>query len=255
MNKLSIKNLLLSVSAACIVAASPSYAQEDSQTVNGQTRVSVEDSAPRVDLEQPAPRVNVKPHDAHVDVHAGDPEVSINQPEPQVEIDQPEPEVSIQQAEPEVVVNSAEPVVNVRQEKPEVTIEKSEPKINVVREGSDGSPKAQHQTSSTLLKAELDSLEGKEVVTSEGEKLGEVEKVVTRDTGDTGFVVSVGGMLGIGGSEIFVPAEQSHLESDKIVWTTSLSTDEIEKSAKIQSDQYQPVSDEYKTLSEVREAS
>lgn len=220
------------------------------------SEVSVQDTAPRVDVNQPAPEVNVEQHDAQVDVRTGEPEVAIDQPEPQVEIEQPEPDVSIQQAEPEVTVNTAEPEVSVEQEDPEVTIEKSEPDINIVRQSSEGEKQSSHQTSATLMQADLESLEGKSVVNSQGEEIGNVEEIVrSNDGSEIGFVVSAGGFLGIGDADIFVPASESHLEQDEIVYRTDRDTGELKDSAKYQEDRYQPISGQFRTLDEAQKSS
>lgn len=241
---------------ALMITGSVNAQDNDNRASEARSQVSVQDTAPQVDVNQPAPEVNVEQHDAQVDVHTGEPEVAIEQPEPQVEIEQPEPDVSIQQAEPEVTVNTAEPEVNVHQEEPEVTIEKSEPDINIVRESSEGEQKSSHQTSATLMQAELESLEGKSVVNSEGEEIGSVDKIVSRrDGSEVGFVVSAGGFLGIGDSEIFIPASEAHLEEDDIVYRTNRDAGELKDSAKYQEDQYQPVSGQFRTLNEAQESS
>jgi len=50
-------------------------------------------------------------------------------------------------------------------------------------------------------------LEGARVVSSEGNVVGEVEKVIDQPGNGRKAVISVGGFLGIGGSRILVPAE------------------------------------------------
>lgn len=50
-------------------------------------------------------------------------------------------------------------------------------------------------------------LEGAQVLSSEGDVVGEVEKVIDEPGSGRKAVISVGGFLGIGGSRILVPAE------------------------------------------------
>ena len=154
-----------------------------------------------------------------------------------------------------MTVNTAEPEVHVDQEEPEVTIEKAEPDINIVRQSSEGEEQSSHQTSATLMHADLESLEGKTVVNSEGDKIGTVEEIVlSREGGEVGFVVSAGGFFGIGDSEIVVPASDLHLEEDDIVYRTSRDAGELKDSAKYQEERYQSISGQFRTLSEAQEA-
>lgn len=258
-NKFGLKNRLyaavVGITAGTFIVSGSINAQESGRVDEPRSELSVQDRAPHVDVNQPAPEVNVEQQDAQVDVRTGEPQIAIDQPEPQVEIEQPEPEVSIQQAEPQVTVNTAEPEVHVEQEEPEVTIEKSEPNINIVRQSAEGEEQSAHQTSATLMHADLESLEGKTVVNSEGDRIGTVEDIVlSRDGGEVGFVVSAGGFFGIGDSEIVVPASDSHLEEDDIVYRTSRDADELKDSVKYQEERYQAISGRFRTLSEAQEA-
>lgn len=284
--KRNLYSAVLSLGAASLLLAAPVFADSamdegsrqqavDEQRIGEReerrsSTITVDEPAPRVQVEQPAPRVTAQQNQTQVEVETGEPEVSVNQPEPEVSIEQPEPEVSIQQPEPEVSVESAEPQVEVRQGEPEITVNTAEPEVRIIEKDASGerkdapgatdqraaeSPASAEGSPQNLMGTRLDELEGKEVVTAAGESLGSVEDVVASRQGDeAGFVVSVGGFLGIGASEVFVPADEVEIQGDRIVWQTSQSSRAIRRSQEYQADQYQSVTDRYNTLQEVQES-
>lgn len=232
-------------------------AVDDQRDQQGGTSVTVDEAAPHVRLEQPAPKVTAQQQETQVRVETGEPEVSVEQPKPEVSINQPDPEVSVQQAEPQVTVNDAKPEVEVNQAEPEITVNSAEPEIQIINKDAEGNRKEGKQASASqsLAQTELSELKGKDVVTSAGEELGSVKDVVATPQGQqAGFVVSVGGFFGIGDTEILVPASEAQLSDDKIVWQTSQSQDQLEKTHKFRSEQYESVTERYNTLQEAREA-
>lgn len=250
---LSLKPTLVAFSAAGILLSSAAFAQGDSNAT-----VVVDEKAPQIRMQQPAPEVTVNQTEAQVEVATGQPEVSVEQPEPEVTIEQPKPEVNIEQPEPEVVVNDADPQVEVKQADPEVTINSAEPEVEVVNLDQNGEQKKTQnvQASRDLMQVELDKLKEKTVVNAQGEELGGVDDIVMSRQGDQkGFVVSVGGILGIGDTQVFVPANEVKVTGDNIVWETSQSEDQIKKSSEYRADQFQSVSDQYNTLGELQSAS
>lgn len=237
--------------------------QERQQESQSASSITVDEAAPQVRLEQPAPKVTAQQSKTKVKVETGEPRVSVDQPEPEVSIEQPEPEVSISQSEPNVRINEAEPEVDVNQAEPEVTINRAEPEVEIVERGEQGEQGEQQKersasasesasaSSQSLARVPLDQLTDKEIITQNGEELGSVEDIVADPHGgQAGFVVSVGGFLGIGDTKILVPADEAQLSNDQIVWQTSMSQEQLEKTNEYQSDQYESVTDRYNTLSE-----
>lgn len=82
------------------------------------------------------------------------------------------------------------------------------------------SDSSQRQELSALSEEEI---QDRDVVNLEGEELGSVQEVVMDADGSiNGIIVSVGGVLGMGASEIFANAEELEIEEDQLVWQTSL---------------------------------
>lgn len=252
----------LTLGLAGAMATSPILAQSEIERQNQQnadsaSSITVDEAAPRVQLEQPAPKVTAQQSKTKVEVETGEPEVSVDQPKPEVSVEQPEPEVSISQSEPNVKINEAQPQVDVNQAEPEVTVNTAEPEVNIINKDEEGKNKQSQQSGSSqsLAQTPLDELQGKKVVTANGEELGSVQDIVADQQGNkAGLVVSVGGFFGIGDTQILVPANETELTDDQIVWQTSRSPDQLERTNEYRSDQYQSVTDRYDTLSEAREA-
>ncbi len=260
---LSAVGVMLSGTAVAQQPVNPPPSQDQSQLTgqaeqSDRAEIRVQEQAPQIQLQQPATNVTVDQAQTQVEVATDRPEVRIEQPDPKVTIDQPEPEISIQQAEMEVVVNEAEPEIEVRQAEPEVTVNPAEPEVEVVRLGADGEEREtrQAQASQSLLQVSLDDLKDKTVVNNQGEELGDVDDVVvSREGNQRGFVVSVGGFLGIGENKVFVPADEVSVTTDNIIWETSRSKEQLEEASNYQEDRFESVSDQYETLGDLEGAS
>ena len=246
------KSLLVAMSAAGVMFSSAALNAEEN------TRLMVNESEPRVQVDQPAADVSVNQQQPQVDVQTQDPEVSVSQPEAQIQIDQPQPEVSIEQSEPEVVVNEAEPQIEVDQEEPNISVHSAEPEVHIVDRDAMGNEKEPGQSGSpqSLMQAEIRQIKGATVENAQGEEIGDVDDVVVSRQGDEkGLVVSVGGFLGIGASEIFVPANEAEVQGDKIVWQTQESADRLKESSAYEEDRYEAVPDHVTSLSELESGS
>ena len=69
----------------------------------------------------------------------------------------------------------------------------------------------------TLYEMTAEQLTGKSVVDSQGDTIGEVEDLVTGGPDNrVHAVISVGGLLGVGGTEVAVPLDDLHLEGDRL---------------------------------------
>ena len=87
--------------------------------------------------------------------------------------------------------------------------------------------KAKEQTDSTVNISEAkqvapEQLGGLAVVNRNGDEIGEIDKVLTKNGQVTDVVVSVGGILGIGDKEILVDAESLQVIDNKVVWNTPM---------------------------------
>jgi sporulation protein YlmC with PRC-barrel domain len=86
---------------------------------------------------------------------------------------------------------------------------------------------------------------GRDLVNAAGDELGEIGDVALGPDDKVYLVVNVGGFLGLGQKEIPVPVEQLEVGGeDQLIWTTSMSEDELEEMAEID-DTYRPVEGEY----------
>ncbi|MGC1951608.1 MAG: PRC-barrel domain-containing protein [Gammaproteobacteria bacterium] len=70
----------------------------------------------------------------------------------------------------------------------------------------------------TLYEMTAEQLTGKAVIDSQGDGIGEVEELVIGGPGNTVHaVISVGGLLGVGDTEVAVPLDDLQLQDDKLV--------------------------------------
>jgi len=74
-----------------------------------------------------------------------------------------------------------------------------------------------------LLATRIDDLLGKEVVNTDGQLIGEIERVVRDREGRTlQMLISTGGFLGLGEKHLALPLENARLEGDQIHLTEPL---------------------------------
>ncbi|WP_049723743.1 PRC-barrel domain-containing protein [Gilvimarinus polysaccharolyticus] len=93
--------------------------------------------------------------------------------------------------------------------------------------------KAKAQADSTVSISEAtqvapEQLGGLEVVNRNGDEIGEIDKVLTKNGRVTEVVVSVGGILGVGDKEVLIGAESLQLVGNKVVWNTPMGKDAID---------------------------
>ena len=190
---------------------------------------------------------------ANVNVSKNDPKVQLVQPEQdaQVSVDQAgQPSIDYQSADPSVKVNyTGDPKVRIRQVgKPKVTFNQAQPDQNGSRSASaaqgdqqqaqdqqarnqQGQPRQlSDEDTARLLGVPSDgaakvsgtrevpvaNLMNRDVVTSSGEDLGEVSRVVSNN-GQPYVVVEYGGFLGFGQDEVALPAQRVALRGDKVL--------------------------------------
>lgn len=194
-----------------------------------------EKSAMQQQGEQEGAQITVEQKEAKIQVEQPAPEVIVKQPQPDVTIKQPEPEVSVKQPEPEVTVQPQQPEVEVEQQKPEVTVktqEQPEVEIQQVEE----SEEMKQQESKTKMDKSLQQMKvgevvGRQVVNSQGQELGEIQKIVLSNDKQLYAVVSVGGFLGMGDEEVAIPFDELELRDQEVLFTTDMSEEELEEQA------------------------
>ncbi len=119
------------------------------------------------------------------------------------------------------------------------------------------SPVSQANLSSTpaaLRSLPITEIQEKAVRNSTGDKIGDVDElVVNRDDGQIGFVVSAGGVMGIGSKKLLAPVEELSLRGDDLVWDTEKSKSELKDSERYNSDNFVVISDQYQTLNDLNQ--
>lgn len=114
---------------------------------------------------------------------------------------------------------------------------------------------ASREQSQELSSAPISSLEEKTVTNAMGEEIGQVKNVVANpDKGEVGFVVSSGGIMGIGSKKILAPADELSLSENNIVWDTNKGKKELKQDAKYRSDEYVEISDQFGSINEFHQA-
>jgi hypothetical protein len=103
---------------------------------------------------------------------------------------------------------------------------------------------ASSDTSSGLMGKRVKDVKDKAVHNQGGKKIGEVEDVVTSNQDHQLYaVISVGGFLGIGKSEITLPLSQLTWQSDKLVASTVATKKELKAMPKYQEASYRELDD------------
>lgn len=138
-----------------------------------------------------------------------------------------------------------------------LTTEGTRSQTTAITDTSESQDQNQLATGQTqeLHRTPIESLQNKTVKNSAGEEIGEVKKVVANpERGEIGFIVTTGGVMGIGKKEMFAPADELSLSEDDIVWETNKDRSELKESAKYRSEGYVEVSDQFETLDQIRRA-
>ena len=107
------------------------------------------------------------------------------------------------------------------------------------------------QAQNSLMNMKVGEIKGRTVTNQQGDKLGEVDKLV-QSTADNSIqaVVSVGGFLGIGSKKITIPVAQLQLQDNKLMWSQAVSKDQLKKQPEYTQAQYRVIP-ENQTVAEV----
>ncbi len=213
--------------------------------------------------------VQVEREPAEVQVEQESPDITVEQSQPDVTIEQPEPEVTIEQPEPNVTVEQAEPNVNVEQQgQPDVEVEQADDanvdinendderqERNATANETDRADRAGHNDQDdTFMSQQVSDIEGTTVVNQNDEEIGDVEHIARHNgTGELFAIISVGGIWGLGSTDIALPLNEMQYDNDRLVMDTTYGSDEIEDSSdEYNEDDYTEV-DGNMTLSEARQ--
>jgi sporulation protein YlmC with PRC-barrel domain len=219
------------------------------QVTQPEPDVMVEQGQAEVEIQQPEPQVAIDAPAPEVEVTQAQPDVEVQQMQPQVEVDQPEPEVAIEQAQPQVEVETAQPQVRIEQADPEVVIEKvtdvdaeeaemaAEAEGDMAEETDVAAMDTETEVEAEMTETEMEvagnipfaDLEGEDAYNRAGAELGEITDVVMEiDTGNLFVVVSAGGWLDIGDTDIVFPYEDVTIVRDRVVIDTTMTEETIE---------------------------
>jgi predicted outer membrane protein len=218
-----------------------------------QPEILVRQPQPTVTVDIPQPEIIVRMPQPDVNVAMAQPQVQVNQPQPQVQVVQPQqqPEVQVQPAQPQVQVQQAQgqPQVQVQgaDNQPNVRYERAEPRVVVnqpqgqpnVRMEQQGEgqqanaqQQAQQQTAArpadTTAPQATGALPGAQALTvsrvndmnlynTQGNELGDVERVVQGPDGKQYVVIGAGGFLGMGEKHVAIPADRMALRGDRLI--------------------------------------
>ena len=214
--------------------------------------VQIEQMPATVEVDAGAPRVVVRQQP---------PKVTVEQQPPLVEITQPEAQVNVTQAEPKVTVNQANPQVDIEQAEPQVQVmQAGEPQVRMVGPETDADPQASNLqqgstsasteqplqaerqdlvTTGQISSEEAAQLEGKNVLSSQGEDVGEISEIVrSKADNELHAVVDVGGFLGIGARSVAIPVQQGQIGEDGNL-QVPLSREQLERLPEYDDRQYE----------------
>ena len=214
-----------------------------------QPEILVRQPQPTVTVDIPQPEIIVRMPQPDVNVAMAQPQVQVNQPQPQVQVVQPQqqPEVQVQPAQPQVQIQQAQgqPSVQVQgaDNQPNVRYERAEPRVVVnqpqgqpnvrmeqqgegpqARPAAAGSgPACRHhspQATGALPGAQgltVSRVDDMNLYNTQGNELGDVERVVQGPDGKQYVVIGAGGFLGMGEKHVAIPVERVALRGDRLI--------------------------------------
>jgi sporulation protein YlmC with PRC-barrel domain len=210
-----------------------------------QPEILVRQPQPTVTVDIPQPEIIVRMPQPDVNVAMAQPQVQVNQPQPQVQVVQPQqqPEVQVQQAQgqPPVQIQAADNQPNVRYERaePRVVVNQAQgqPNVRMEQQGegqqANAQQQAQQQTAArpadtTTAPQATGALPGAQALTvsrvndmnlynTQGNELGDVERVVQGPDGKQYVVIGAGGFLGMGEKHVAIPADRMAMRGDRLI--------------------------------------
>lgn len=224
-----------------------------------QPQVTVNQGQPTIIVHQPAPTVTVNVPEPIITIRMPQPDVNVNQAKPQVSISQPQPQVSVvqpqdgdkanvtttgqnQQADIDVNQSQQAPKIQYTSDKAKVVIKQphAQPTVNLVHAGdaddvadagtNDAQPD-QPMAGQSAASAQGKSMQVSKIINMDlynvnGNRLGDIEHVVTDASGGNSVVIGHGGFLGMGEKQIAVPIEDIWMKGGRLV-TRNVTDDQI----------------------------
>lgn len=242
--------LAMAIGAISIGLSGAVLAQENSQDDTENANQMTQEQNQRSGDETRDINVDQKP--AQIEVEQESPDITVDQAQPEVTITQPEPEVTVEKAEPNVTVEqTGETEVTVEQaDDAQVSVNQDEKE----QERQQPDQADQNNQENSLMSHQVSDLEGMTVINLEDEEIGDVQHIAKHDnSGELFAIVSVGGLWGIGATDIALSINEMQLQNDQLVVSTDYGEDEIEDSSNdYQEDEYSEV-DSDMTLSEAQQ--
>jgi sporulation protein YlmC with PRC-barrel domain len=205
-----------------------------------------------VTVQQPQPNVTVRQPQPEILVRQPQPTVTVDIPQPEIIVRMPQPDVNVAMAQPQVQVNQPQPQVQVvqPQQQPEVQVQQAQGQPPVQIQAADNQPnvrmeqqgegqqanaqqQAQQQTAArpadtTTAPQATGALPGAQALTvsrvndmnlynTQGNELGDVERVVQGPDGKQYVVIGAGGFLGMGEKHVAIPADRMALRGDRLI--------------------------------------
>lgn len=242
--------LAMAIGAISIGLSGAVLAQENSQNDTENANQMTQEQNQRSGDETRDINVDQKP--AQIEVEQESPDITVDQAQPEVTITQPEPEVTVEKAEPNVTVEqTGETEVTVEQaDDAQVSVNQDEKE----QERQQPDQADQNNQENSLMSHQVSDLEGMTVINLEDEEIGDVQHIAKHDnSGELFAIVSVGGLWGIGATDIALSVNEMQLQNDQLVVSTDYGEDEIEDSSNdYQEDEYSEV-DSDMTLSEAQQ--
>jgi sporulation protein YlmC with PRC-barrel domain len=195
--------------------------------------VNVRQLQPVIIVRQPPPRITVEMDQPEIIVRMPDPDVDVALAEPEVRVSVPRPNVRVVQPEqPQVRISSGEPLVSLApREAADIAIEREQPQVRFERIGepqvafrqTDGAPRVRFEDmtrtealTATSRTMEALELQGRKVVSSDGEEVGSVHQVLIGPNEGAFVVLERGGILGFAAQRILIPASSFALRGDRL---------------------------------------
>jgi predicted outer membrane protein len=205
-------------------------------------QVTVQQPQPNVTVRQPQPEILVRQPQPTVTVDIPQPEIIVRMPQPDVNVAMAQPQVQVQQVQgqPQVQVQAADNQPNVRYERAEprvvVNQPQGQPNVRMEQQGEGRQANAQQQAQQQTAARPADTtapqvtgaLPGALALTvsrvndmnlynTQGNELGDVERVVQGPDGKQYVVIGAGGFLGMGEKHVAIPADRMALRGDRLI--------------------------------------
>lgn len=99
---------------------------------------------------------------------------------------------------------------------------------------------AQTQARTELMGKTVRQVEGQGVHNAQGEQIGSISEIArNRQDRSVAAVISVGGFLGMGATQVAVPLSELRLEGDRVVIATAITEDELKSQPAFEAGQYE----------------